>query len=314
MRAAHVIASEGTFDWLKVISMRIAHLCSAGRHFPAPLGGTSECRPRQNFQFQLFVSFLIRKKYVFMLQHTNNPLFHTDPTRVRGYEIDLAQQASLPSMIRMMHEAAMQHVLALKISAKELGPMNLGWVLHQQKIEIIRRPSLGEHLKILTHPAGKAGVMTYRDFHFYDEKEQEIAFASTAWLLFHTEKRRIVRFPPFIDEWLEKANALDHLPRPERELPPLDHADFRMLQTVRYNELDFNAHLSNYYYARWAMDCLPPEWLEAKQVQSLNMKFQEECHLGDEVEVLAQQVGEDKLIHSLRKGDKELVRAVSVWN
>ena len=46
-----------------------------------------------------------------MLQHTNNPLFHTDPTRVRGYEIDLAQQASLPSMIRMMHEAAMQHVL-----------------------------------------------------------------------------------------------------------------------------------------------------------------------------------------------------------
>ncbi len=248
-----------------------------------------------------------------MHQDTNNPLYHTDPTRVRGYEIDLAQQASLPSMIRMMHEAAMQHVLKLNISAKELAPMQLGWVLHQQKIEIFRRPSLGEQLRILTHPSGKDGVMTYRDFHFYDEKEALLAQASTAWLLFHTEKRRIVRFPPFIDEWLVKANELEQLPRPERDLPELSHADFRMQQQVRYNELDFNAHLSNYYYARWAMDCLPREWLEGKQVKSLNMKFQEECYLDDQVEVLAQDAGEGKLIHSLRKGDKELVRATSRW-
>jgi medium-chain acyl-[acyl-carrier-protein] hydrolase len=248
-----------------------------------------------------------------MTKDTNNPLFHTDPTRIRGYEIDLAQQASLPSMIRMMHEAAMQHVLKLKISAKELAPMNLGWVLHQQKIEIFRRPSLGEHLKILTHPSGKSGIMTYRDFHFYDQNEQLLAQASTAWLLFNTSTRRIARFPPFIDEWLEKANELEKLPRPERELPELTHADFRMQQQVRYNELDFNAHLSNYYYARWAMDCLPREWLEGKQVKSLNMKFQEECYLDDRVEVLAQEVDENTLIHSLRKGDGELVRAVSVW-
>lgn len=248
-----------------------------------------------------------------MLKDTNNPLYHTDPTRVRGYEIDLAQQASLPSMIRMMHEAAMQHVLKLKLSAKELGPMNLGWVLHQQKIEIIRRPSLGEHLSVLTHPSGKSGVMTYRDFHFYGEGEELLAHASTAWLLFSTATRRIVRFPPFIDEWLVKANELDHLPRPARQLPELTQADFRMLQQVRYNELDFNAHLSNYYYARWAMDCLPREWLEGKQVKSLNMKFQEECYLDDQVEVLAQQVDETQVIHSLRKGEQELVRAVSVW-
>ena len=246
--------------------------------------------------------------------HSSNPLYHTDPTRVRGYEIDLAQQASLPSMIRMMHEAAMQHVLRLKISAKELGPMELGWVLHQQKIEIFRRPSLGEQLRILTHPAGKAGVMTYRDFHFFDEKGELLAQASTVWLLFHTGKRRIVRFPPFIDEWLEKANALDHLPRPERELPALSSADFQITETVRYNELDFNAHLSNYYYARWAMDCLPKDWLEKRQIQSLNMKFQEECYLHDEVEILAQQQDDHQIIHSLRKGEKELVRAVSHWH
>lgn len=248
-----------------------------------------------------------------MLKDTNNPLFHTDPTRVRGYEIDLAQQASLPSMIRMMHEAAMQHVLKLKLSAKELGPMNLGWVLYQQKIEVFRRPFLGEHLSVLTHPSGKSGVMTYRDFHFYDENERVIAHASTAWLLFNTSTRRIVRFPPFIDEWLTQANALEHLPRPARDLPELRKADFRMRQTVRYNELDFNAHLSNYYYARWAMDCLPREWLESKQIKSLNMKFQEECYWDDEVEVLAQHLNENQVIHSLRKGEKELVRAVSAW-
>ena len=243
----------------------------------------------------------------------DNPLYLTDKTRVRGYEIDLAQQASLPSMIRMMHESAMQHVLKLKISAKELAPMELGWVLHQQKIDIFRRPSLGENISILTHPSGKEGIMTFRDFHFYDEKEELLAQASTSWVLFHTGRRRIVRFPPFIDEWLVKANDLERLARPARKLPALSEADWQIKQQVRYNELDFNAHLSNYYYARWALDSLPQDWLENREIVSLNMKFQEECHLNDEVEVLAQKRDDDRIIHSLRKGERELVRAETVW-
>ena len=69
------------------------------------------------------------------LEESANPLFHKEWYRVRGYDVDLKKRASIPALIQMMHDAAMEHVLRIGLSAFELEAHDLGWVLVSQAYE-----------------------------------------------------------------------------------------------------------------------------------------------------------------------------------
>ena len=49
-----------------------------------------------------------------------NPLIHFEEGKIKGYDVDIHQRATIPAMVMMMQEAAMQHVLKIGVSAKEL--------------------------------------------------------------------------------------------------------------------------------------------------------------------------------------------------
>ncbi len=241
-------------------------------------------------------------------------LLHWESVHVRGYDVDRRQFATIPSLIQMMHEAAMQHVQRLRLSAKELTDHDLGWALYQQWTEVLRLPKLGDRLKVLTHPSGKERLFTFRDFHLYDDQENLLARATSTWFLMNIKKRRIARYPAFVDEVIVPSNDLTHLPRANKVRKELSKVDFRQTFTVRYHDLDFNGHLSNFFYARWMLDTLPFHWLDEHQLQSFNLQFIEECLLGDEIGVEVHQKSPGFFIHRMIKNGKEIAIAESQWH
>ena len=243
----------------------------------------------------------------------SHPLFHWEHAHVKGYDCDVHQQVSLPALIQMMHEAAMQHVLKLKVSAKELAPQHLAWVLYQEQLEFFRRPTLGEPVNILTHPSGKERVFTYRDFHVYDVQDQLLAQASSTWLLMDTQRRRIARYPESISDLLTPSNELPQLDRCPKLKQPTATPLWTNARTVAFHDLDFNEHLSNIHYFRWMLDVLPHEILQGQVLQKFQISFQEECNLGDLLEIAAWEVGEKQYHHRIRLGEKVKAMAVSYW-
>ena len=241
------------------------------------------------------------------------PLFHWEQAQVKGYDCDIHQQASLPAMIRMMHESAMQHVLRLKVSARELAPMNLAWVLYQEKLDVFKRPHLGQTLKILTHPSGKARVFTYRDFHVFDLEDQLLAQASSTWLLMDTQNRRIARYPDFIENMLSPSNEFSHLSRSEKLAKLASPPAWTTPVTVQFHDLDFNGHLSNIHYFSWMLDILPHETLAHQHLQQFQICFHEECYLGDTLTIEAQPLENQRYAHVIRKGEKAVAEALSKW-
>ena len=92
-----------------------------------------------------------------------------EPFQVRAYDINQHKTISIPAFVKLMQEAAMQHVLKLKLSVWDLEPQNLAWVLMRKHIQIDRYPILGEEISIKTHPSGFEKILTHRDYRVFDQ-------------------------------------------------------------------------------------------------------------------------------------------------
>ena len=240
-------------------------------------------------------------------------LFHRETLHVRGYDVTKNRKASIPAIIQMMHEAAMQHVMRLEVSATHLATHDLGWALHQQSLAVFQQPTLGDRLQVLTHPSGMEKLLTYRDFHLFDDKGKLLAKASTSWFLMNLRRRRIARYPDFIDAIIRPSNKLDHLPRPVAPDPGMETPTVEAGFQVRFHDLDFNGHLSNYHYAKWMLDTLPTSWLENNRLESFDIQFLAECLLDDTVRVEVWPKDADTYVHHMTKDEKSIARGTTRW-
>lgn len=246
-----------------------------------------------------------------------NELGFEDHFTIRAYEIDHRKQATLPALLKLLHEAAMQNVIRLQLSVWDLEPHHLAWVLMRQHTQVHRYPELGERVRILTRPTGFEKAFAYRDYHIWDEADRLLAQAASTWLLMNTRSRRLARIPGFIWEKQPHMPPEDQcLPHPPAKLPPLQQADFTDHFRVRRHQLDFNMHLNNIFYPEWMLDALPPNWLDGRQVEALTLVFRQEAREGDRILAQAQQLDDHTLLHQLvcEADGKKLASGRTKWS
>ncbi len=243
-------------------------------------------------------------------------LTHRASFLIRSYEIDPHKQATPTALVRLMQEASMQHVLQLQLSVWDLEPQGISWVLIRQHLHIKRLPLLGETVEVFTHPSGFERVFTHRDFRMYDAGGNEIANASTTWLLMHTDSRRMARIPA---DLLAYNDLLPHpsgnLPRAADKLPEFEHAISSRAFKVGWYDLDFNFHLTNSKYVEWMLESAEESLLKNASLQEMDVLYLSECLHGDEVTGETCIIDKDTRLHRLvRQSDgKELARGRTRW-
>ncbi len=233
---------------------------------------------------------------------------------VRTYEIDKNKLITPPAMVQLMHEAAMQNVIDLKLSVWDLAPQQISWVLMRKNLIIHRLPELGEQLKVITNPAGFEKFFTYRDYRVLDKDDKPLAEASSTWLLMDTETRRMSRIPEYIAS-MSMPEESDCLTRPKNKLPKFTKAEYSREFQVGYYDLDFNEHLSNIFYLRWLLEPLPQEILEGKKLSRLDIVYRAECRWNDVVISEVQKLEDGSFLHRLiRKSDSKELALGQSWS
>lgn len=247
---------------------------------------------------------------------TISPIQRQEEFIIRTYEIDRRKMVTAPALIKLMHEAAMQNVLELKLSVWDLEPHHISWVLMRKQLHIHRLPILGEKIKVITNPAGFEKFFTYRDYRVYDESDHLIASSGSTWLLMDTQKRSMTRIPDFI----LKMNHLmpkpeDCLPRPSTRLPKFENASTQKEYEVNWFDLDFNGHLNNTFFIQWMLEALDNAVLSHGELQELEINYKLEAQWQDRVLSEVQALENGTFLHRLSKvGDgKELANARSRW-
>ena len=249
-----------------------------------------------------------------MTFHPN--IAHTEEYTIATYEIDSSKKATIPALINLMQETAMQQVLIMKVSVWDLEKHHISWVLMRLQLKINKIPQLGDRIKIVTNPSGFEKFFTYRDYRIYDDKDQLIASASSTWLMMDTIKRRMTRIPDFILDYQTPNETHPPLPRPLNKLNPFEADQFidKPFQ-VNWHDLDFNEHLSNVHYIKWMLETMEDEVLKKGQLQQLDLIYRSEALWKEELISQTHQIDALNFQHRLiRKSDqKELASAQTKW-
>lgn len=250
-----------------------------------------------------------------MLPKTN-PISHEAFFEIRTYEIDHRKLLTLPALIRLMQEAAMQNVINLKVSIWDLSPHNLSWVLLHQDVHIKKLPKLGDPIRIFTTPAGFVKFYTFRDYYLLDSNDQVLAYSSSKWLLLNTKTRRPSRIPPFLLEFQEQMPPeQDCLKHPHSTTITIEKVHHERQVEVGWHDLDFNQHLNNTIYIRYMLDALPRAVLDKKIPINFNIQFKLEANFQDQLHIEVEQIDEHSFKHRLlqQESNKELAVALSNW-
>ena len=245
-----------------------------------------------------------------------SPIQHTEEFTIRTYEIDNRKIVTVPALIKLMHEAAMQNVLKIKLSVWDLEPHHISWVLMRKQLRIERLPLLGEKIKVITNPSGFEKFFTYRDYRVYDQSEKLIASSSSTWLLMDTQKRKMTRIPDFIlamnDQMPSPENCLS---RPTGKLPKVETATHTKSYEVNWFDLDFNKHLNNTFIIQWMLEALDNDILSKGILQEIDIKYKQEAQWQDKVLSEVHPLEEGYFLHRLTRIEdgKEIASAQSKW-
>lgn len=240
----------------------------------------------------------------------------TESFTVRPHEITPHGTASVPTLCRYLQEAAGHHAEALGVSIQQLQTEDRAWVLAHLRLTINRLPEWEESITVETWPSGLDRLYATREFVLRVD-ETPVARATSAWLVFDTERRRPTR-PPERLHTIELPDRPPVLSHDWADLPAPKRTDYERAFDVRYHDLDVNRHVNNVRVLEWALETLPAEHLDTHRCADVALQFKGETVLGDSVRAVAQMDKDDETLrvrHALHhtEDDRTLAVARSRW-
>ncbi len=203
---------------------------------------------------------------------------------LQAHEVDFTNLLRLDSLFIFLQDTAAAHADKLDLGYTSLIKHNYAWVLSWSKVVIASLPGFGDEIRIKTWPKKKYKLYSLRDFLIYDQKEEIIIKATTAWLPINLTSKRIIdtsNLPAPIN-YQENETALDALPGKVSEL---SSREFVFNRQIRYTDIDLNQHVNNIKYIEMIMDCFTREQHEKFTVKSITVNFVSESKYNDSIDV-----------------------------
>lgn len=220
-----------------------------------------------------------------------------DRFTVKTYECRTDGQIKLNALMQYMQEAAARHAEQLGFGFADLNARDCFWVLVNLRLEVNRTPKWGECITIRTWPSGSTRLIASREF--IGEGAQGESFRATSdWMILDRKSGR-PRNLSRLDLDLPPAGP-KALPGESNRLQPVEDYEKACSLRVPFSALDFNGHVNNTEYVRWALDGVYRKFSKLPEIRALQVTYLAEVFEGDEVEVLVS-TDADEAIHTLAR-------------
>jgi acyl-ACP thioesterase len=237
----------------------------------------------------------------------------SDQVRVRASEADSAALLSPRALCDWLQEAAGNHASALGWAVDQLAGRGLTWVLARLHLRVARFPAWRESVRVETWPAGAERLYAVREFRVVGADDEELALATSGWLLLDLSSRRPQRPPAGIRE-MARATPGRVIPDRFERLGEFAAAEGGEVFFARPSEVDLNGHVNNVALIAWVLDSVPPGHLATHRLAELEVEFRSEGRQGDRVASRWAVEGAAWLHAVTREDDgRELLRARTVW-
>lgn len=196
--------------------------------------------------------------------------------RVRYSEVDFRQDMTFASLLNYFQDCCIFQSEDLGIGLNVLGEMKNAWVLISWQVVLVKKPKLGERIKINTWPYDFGGFYGYRNFTLTDESGEVAAYANSVWAFMDLENAR----PTKIAEHVLEAYSME----PQY---PMEYAERKVRMpkgaaaaepfAVHASQIDTNQHVNNEKYVEMAQEYLP----EGFEIGQMRAEYKKSAVLGD---------------------------------
>lgn len=202
--------------------------------------------------------------------------------KLRTYDVDFNNNTKISSLFNFMQEAASNSANSLGFGYDQMTANQLYWVLSRAKIEFTYFPSLGEEIIIETWPRSKEKLFAIRDFIIYNHNKNEIARATTSWVMLSGITMRPQRLNSNQIELatFDEKIAIEALCE---KLEPLEDAHGKTINKTKmgYNDIDINQHVNNVKYVELIFNAFPMDYFRDKQITKFEINFLTESKYDD---------------------------------
>lgn len=236
--------------------------------------------------------------------------------KIRSYEVDHHQEASLSTICDYFQEAAGLHAQELHFDITDLQKKGLTWILYKMQVNVQEFPKRWESVWVTTWPSTGDGIRAYRDYELHDDSGKLLAAGLSQWMVLDIKKRKPVKIP---DELMSSRFKTDQhvLELHKSNIPGITGIGAEQVTTASVNDLDMNRHVNNVRYIDWITGYNVSEGLKDKKCKKIVIQYASETKAGDKIYLssAAHKGQENEFSCSLFKNDAETViaNAITVW-
>ncbi|MBE1236599.1 hypothetical protein IHV25_02890 [Phaeovibrio sulfidiphilus] len=233
---------------------------------------------------------------------------------VRWHETGRDERLQVATAVQYLGHAAGLHAEQLGFSLEALGEWGITWVLARMKVSFQSRPRRGETLVLDTWPYGGERMLFRRDYRIRTASGDPVLTASSWWVVFGLESRKVEPLPQFMKERFAAFTepALDGA---EVRIPVLKDPSAGPEFRARLSDIDWNGHVNNGRFVDFVLEDAFGRGRTEDGLQGLEIAFRAEAVLNDTLQAFSEPEGESGLLHSIRRcaDGQELVRARTLW-
>lgn len=176
-------------------------------------------------------------------------------------------------------DVAGRHFSEISMDYEALAQKGMFWAIIRQKVQITRLPQRGETIHVQTWPMPTTRVAYPRSVVAYDDRGNECFRSISLWVLMDLDSRAMI-LPAKSGISVEGTLRGNELASPASLGPKL--LGNRMERTVRFTDLDRNAHMNNTRYLDWIDDLLPAAFHGENSPKEITVCYLSEAREGQE--------------------------------
>lgn len=204
--------------------------------------------------------------------------------KIKSYEADLNAALKPQSMMLLMQELANLHADALGFGYDNLMEKGIIWVLSRSHVIFRRVPKWREKVSFRTWHKGSDKLFGLRDFIMTGAGGEEIATATTSWLIIGTESRKVQRIEQHIGNDHPSVNLVHAIEKPAPKLISPPELKFIRSRFVEFTDIDMNNHTNNARYMEWALDSIHDTIPSDGFISEFAVNFNHESKIGEKLD------------------------------
>ncbi len=230
-------------------------------------------------------------------------------------EVGLKNEITNYGFLAFLEDLATYHSDTVGYGVKDVFSKKRAWLLMDWELEVYKRPKFGDTIKVITNAVSleKPTYHCYRNFEIFDVSNNLVATATSKWLLFDTEKNKIVK----IDE------NIMNLFNPEGDSKKSEEKILKLKEPASYDsifqyevqraDLDMVQHMNNLNYLKLAYEALPEAVFLGEQLNNVRIMYKHQIKLGDKVRCMYSKQDDEHYVSIKSEDEKTLHAIVKLW-